>query len=157
MLIFNTRKIITKNIKKDYPNEKVISDTYTNLERILMENLKKNSNINLKEMRYEIDMRLQHIEITDFDKFIGIRLGYYAVTLAIIAIILSSQELVTKFNLNTQNFIYLIIFFMIIVIVSHNIVTIKQREELIYCRFKLKCIDEIIDKKSNKKVKQESF
>lgn len=40
---------------------------------------------------------------------------------------------------------------MIFVIISHNIATKNQREELIYYRFKLKCIDKIISKKENKK------
>lgn len=47
-------------------------------------------------------MRLQHIEITDFDKFVGIRLSYYAVALAIIAIVLSSKELINEFTFDIK-------------------------------------------------------
>ena len=36
---------------------------------------------------------------------------------------------------------------MVIVVISHNIVTYMQRKNLIYYRFNLKCIDKIIVKK----------
>lgn len=147
MIIFNPQKIIVKKIKKDYPNEKITSYTYTNLERILIKNLKKNNKSELNEIRFDTDMRLQHIDITDFDKFIGIRISYYAVVLAIFAIILSSQELINELSFDVKHLIYGIIVFMIFVLISHNIITNKQRENLIYYRFKLKCIDKIIAEK----------
>ncbi|MGJ0847424.1 hypothetical protein ACR77J_12105 [Tissierella praeacuta] len=153
MIILNPKEIIIKKIKKDYPNEKIKDYTYNNLERILIRNLKKNNKSELNEIRFDTDIRLQHIDITDFEKFISIRLSYYAVTLAILAIILSSQELLNGLSFDIKDFVYVIIIFMIIVIVSHNIIANKQKQELIYYRFKLKCIDKIIAEKENRKTK----
>ena len=153
IIIFNPQKTIVKNIKKDYPNEKITSDAYINLERILIKNLKKNNKSDLNEIRFDIDMRLQHVEVTDFDKFVGIRLSYYAVVLAIIAIILSSNELINELTFDIKYLISGIIIFMIFMLISHNIMSNIQRERLIYYRFKLQCIDKIIAERENSKTK----
>ncbi len=47
-------------------------------------------------------MRLQHVEVTDFDKFVGIRLSYYAIVLAIVAIVLSSNELINELTFDIK-------------------------------------------------------
>jgi len=144
MIGFNPMHIITKKIKEDYPSEKVSNFTYNNLEKILIRNLKEKKHLELKELRMDIDMRLQHIELTDFDKFISIRLGYYAVVLAVFAIIISSQELFELFFIDINVLIYSVILFITFLMITHNIVTKKQRENLIYYRFKLKCIDKYL-------------
>ena len=64
MIIFNPKKIIVMKIKKDYPKEKIISYTYNNLVRIQIKNLMKIDKSELNEIRFDTDMRFQHIDIT---------------------------------------------------------------------------------------------
>lgn len=75
----------------------------------MISNLRLNNNDELNEIRLETDMKLQCIDITDFDKFIGIRLSYYAVVLAIFAIILSSQELIKELPFDVKSLVGVII------------------------------------------------
>lgn len=136
-----------KYIKKDYPNEKIITQSYTGFEKILIKNLNKLSVSDLQEKRFQTDMELQSLEINDFDKFVGIRLGYYALVLALFAIILSNQDLLSQMSYGAEDIVYGITFFMLTLIVSHNLTSRSQRERLIYYRFKLNCIDKVMERK----------
>lgn len=156
MSTFNPQKIIAKKIKKDYPEEKIIGTTYSNLEKILSRNLRKKNKSDLYEIRLDTDMRIQKVELTDFDKFINIRIGYYAMALAIIAIIASSQELLSEFSFTVQDFLSGIMFCMLLLIISHNVISSNQKKDFIYYKFKLKCIDKVISENEGNSVNKKN-
>ncbi len=148
MAFFNSKKIIVKNLHKEFGKEKITLMTYNNLEKVMIKNLQKKNSQDLNESKIDAEMAIQHMELHNFDNFVAIRLGYYAITLGIIAIIFSSQDLLKDFNINTKYVIWGLCIFMSVVIISHNLMSDYQKENLVYYRFKLKCIDKILLEKN---------
>lgn len=148
---FSIQKILARKLRKEFHEGKIKSLDYNNLEKIMLKYLHKMNGSELNETKIDAEMIIQHMELHNFDNFIAIRLAYYAITLGIIAIVFSSTELLNDINIEPKYIIGGICTFMSVVIISHNLMSASQKENLVYYRFKLRCIEKIeAEKKKDK-------
>lgn len=135
--------------------KKINNFTYNNFENIIVSKLKRLSSSELNEEKHVAEICLQHMQLYNFDNFMSIRLGYYAITFAIIAFIFGSQdllnELLAQLHFSQKGAIGLMCSAMAMVLIGHNLTSYKQKEDIIYYGFKLKCIEKVINQRENNK------
>ena len=142
-------KIIAKYAKKDFAGHKVSSDSYTDIQNCIVQILKKKKDYELKELLLETEMRIQHIELYDFNAFMGTRLAFYSLVLAIMAVIFTNTQLLKQTHLSLEQFLSFIMAFLIFVLVSSRYTEDKQKEEITYRKFLIRCINLILKKETN--------
>ncbi len=142
----DSKKIIVRQAKREFPNAKIQAGSYCELQSSLIRELKK-SKEKLKEKKLDIEQELLYIQLHDFGSFVGLRLGIYAYALAILAIIASNNYLQEVFNLPRIE--YLVDFFIIfgcIILISLRRTEDLQKNRIIYLKFLLNCIERLEQK-----------
>lgn len=144
--------ILIKYAKEDFRNTRITEDGFIELQDQIISILKKERAAKLQDKKIRLETRIQYLELFNFDTFMSIRLGYYALILGIIAILLNKYP-IELMGITLDHFISCSIWFLIFVLLSLIYVSRKQKEELIYLTFVLRCLNAIIDySKSNKRI-----
>jgi len=140
----NTFKTILKYAKNDF-NVDLKQVSYIGLQNSIVSLLKKHKISDLQEMKIDIEMRIQHLELFNIDTFMSARFGFYALVFAIVAIIFSNASLLNQFiNMEIGEFIRLLTSFLVFILVSFRLISDKQKKDLMYLKFKLRCLDIIL-------------
>lgn len=147
---FDSNKIIVKNLKTEFQIKKINSFSFTNLEKLMTKNLRNLSENEFNDSIIEAEMIIQLMELQNFDNFVALRLGYYAITISIFSLIFSSTELINELQIDLKYIITGMCAFMSFVIITHKLTSNKQKESLVYYRFKLRCMNKIITERKCK-------
>lgn len=142
----NPLKIITKYAKKDFVNQKVSANNYTDLQNSIILILKKKKEYELKELLLETEMYIQHHEVYNFDVFMGTRLALYSLILAVTTILFTSTELQKRLNISIEQFLSFGFMFLFFVLITYRYTENKQKEVLVYYKFRLRCLNNIMSK-----------
>lgn len=140
-------KIILKQLKKEFKNKKINTDSYVGLQNSLIEIFKKERKPQLTELKMETEVNIQYLELYNFDIFVSIRYAFYALVLAIITIVISNPALQSQFKISQVNFVVGSIIFLIFILITHRTTSEKQKHELIYLKFKLQCLNAVLSEK----------
>lgn len=146
----NPIKIITKHAKKEFKGQKINSNSYLEIQNCLIGIYSKRKKTELNEEIMAMEMEIQLDELENFDIFTNSRLGFYALFIAIFALVISNKEIVNFSTEHIEKTIYCMISFLGIVLVSSRYVSDLQKERLLYMKFKLKSL-KIALEKNNKR------
>lgn len=120
-----------KDLKISLPSNKKLSDVKINI----IKELKKMSNKDLINEKSELEMNILYIELHNIDNFISIRLAYYALVIAVIVLIK---------GIDFDQYMKQIILALILILASFRYTSDTQKDRIIYYKFKLSCIEEIL-------------
>ncbi len=152
---YNPLKTITRYVKKEYGKYKINSDSYTGLQNSLIKIYKKDNKSQLEEMKIEIEMLIEHSKLHNFESFVSIRYSFYALTLGLIAIIASNSKYVNQYQLSFDSLIKTVTIFLMFVFITSGYVLDKQKDNLTYWNFKLKCLNITLEQITSKDLKEE--
>lgn len=132
-------KIISEQARKQFPDDKIQSNTYAELFNSISRACK---NGNSKELLLATEQELEHLERHDITNFTYGRMGIYAYGLAVLAIVASDNELVERLlGGNIERPLLLLMAFAIFIIISLQCGERRTDKRLAYLKFLLKCLN----------------
>ena len=141
------KSIIEKYAKREFKGERIENQSYSKLYDSICTILNKKPE-KLREHKYTIEQRLVYLELHNFENFVVVRLGLYAYILAVFALIFSREELVSKLEFfNSETVVTYFLMFGFLILITLSYVSNNQKDEVQYLKFKLDCIDELIQQK----------
>ena len=120
-----------KELRVTLSNTKKLSDIKIGI----IKELRKMSNRDLINEKSELEMAILYKELHNIDNFMSIRFTYYALVLAIIVLLK---------GIDINQIRNQILWVLILLLVSFRYTSDTQKEQILYYKFKLGCIDEIL-------------
>ncbi|MBI6875619.1 hypothetical protein [Clostridium aciditolerans] len=122
----------TKDLKITLPKNGKLSD----IKLGIVKELRKKSNKELLDEKSELEVEILRTELYNIDTFMSIRFAFYAIVIALILVIK---------EININNYIGLIFSIMAFMLITFRCTSDNQKNRLLYYKFKLKCIEELLN------------
>lgn len=139
------KEIIKRYARSEFKDKSIIGESYLDLEKTIISFLGKKKK-SLLETKHQTEQRIQYIQLHNFENFIAIRLGLYAYILTLIAIVFSNDILMENFNIDPQKLMMGLLIFGLVITTTLGSVSNRQKEETIYLKFKLACVNKKLEK-----------
>lgn len=138
MLYEDMNQTIYRQARKDLKISSLNCNNYFDIKSNVSKELRKVSNIKLINEKSELEIEIIYTELHNIDNFISIRFAFYALVLAIVVLIK---------GIDLNQYMKQIICGLIFILVSFRYVSDLQKDRILYYKFKLNCIQEILSPK----------
>lgn len=133
-------QIIYRQAKKDLkitlPRNKKLSDVKLSI----LKELRKKSNKELLNEESWVEVMILKDELHNIDNFVSVRFAFYALVLAVVVLVK---------DIKIENYLKEIITALILILISFRYFSDNQKDRLLYYKFKLNCIEEILNEETN--------
>ncbi len=150
-MLKNPEKFILKNLRRDLHNNNISPNSIQDIEELLTDKLRILSYRELLKIKSEIEMNLQILELTSFDKLIASKMVYIPVYLSTISIMLNIKKPNEVTYLIASLIVGALLLFTIYIIIHQSTSNKAEREEIVYLRFKMKSVEKMINVKHSKR------